>query len=418
MRFGSGIRALRLAAFASAILVAVPAAAQTEADIDALIDASATPEGALTLAHHQADDGDLMGAAATLERVLLGNSGPETGPVRLYYAGILCRLGDTQTARAELARVDGRAVTDAGWDETRRACGDVERPAAVQRSGGLHGDIALGLAYDSDLAGSLLVQLDLPGALPRDDGLSFTGSARLAGRTRIGGAAFLYGEGNALTRNTLSGASADYKVGALALGLGTRAGRTELSIGGVARHVRFGGDPFSTDLGGEAQIALLMGDSRLTLRGEVVQQDYNGSSVIFSRDGQHYDAGLEYENSGGSTAFWLGAAYERKDAETARTGYSGPRAYAALRKALGTRGAYAALAGTLRYVEYKDEPGFVPVNETRWFARAALGIPLGPQGLDVEAAASYSRRDYNQASGFKNYENIGAELRLVWNFGN
>lgn len=412
MRFGFGVNALRAAALAS-VMIAMPAAAQTEAEIDALIDGSATPDAALTLAHRQAGDGDLLGAAATLERALLGN--PDAANARLYYAGILCRLGDKQTARAELARVDGRAITDAGWDETRTACGDVERPAARRGGNGLHGDISAGLAYDSDLANSLLVQLNIPGSAPRDDGLSFISSARLSGRAPIG-TAFVYGDAGLLSRTTVSGPKADYQAGDLTLGLGAPVGGgAEVSFGGILRHFRIAGDPFVTHLGGEAELALLLGDGRLTLRGEVVQEEYEGSTALFSRDGMHYEAGLGYAGGTG-TAFWLGAAYEGKDSETRRTGYSGARAWAGIRQSLSASGAYASLAGTVRYVKYRDELGFAPVNETRWFGRAALGMPL-VSSLDVEAAANYVRRDYNGTSGFKDYESVGGELRLIWNFG-
>jgi hypothetical protein len=229
---------------------------------------------------------------------------------------------------------------------------------------------------------------------------------------------FVYGDGGLFTRNTLTGASADYQLGDLTLGLGTRMRGGELSLGGIVRHARIAGDPFVTELGGEAQLAALLGDARLTLRGEIVRQDYDGSTPAFSRNGEHYDFGLGYQGSGGTTGYWLGAAYERKDADTARTGYSGVRTWGGLREALGSGGAYASLAGTVRHVAYVDEPGFTPVDETRWFGRAAVGLPLGPDGLDLEAAGSYSRRVYNRASGFRDYENIGGELRLVWNFGN
>lgn len=411
MRFGFGVKALRAAALAS-VMIAMPAAAQTEAEIDALIDGSATPDAALTLAHRQAGDGDLLGAAATLERTLLGN--PDAANVRLYYAGILCRLGDKQTARAELARVDGRAVTDPAWDETRAACGDVERPAS-RHGNGLRGEVSAGLAYDSDLAGSLLVLTNVPGGTSSDDGLSFVGSARLSGRAPIG-SAFFYGDAGVMSRTTVSGPKADYQAGDLTLGLGAPVGGgAEVSFGGILRHFRVAGDPFVTHLGGEAELALLLGDGRLTLRGEVVQEQYEGSTALFSRDGMHYEAGLGYAGGTG-TAFWLGAAYEGKDSETRRTGYSGARAWAGLRQSLTPSGAYASIGGTVRYVKYRDELGFAPVNETRWFGRAALGMPL-VSSLDVEAAANYVRRDYNSTSGFKDYESVGGELRLIWNFG-
>eukprot|EP01035_Chromulina_nebulosa_P009725 gene9725-13121_t len=55
---------------AAMALGALPAMAQdAAADIDRMIDATASPDGALKLARTQADQGDLTGAAATLERV-------------------------------------------------------------------------------------------------------------------------------------------------------------------------------------------------------------------------------------------------------------------------------------------------------------------------------------------------------------
>lgn len=413
MRLGGGLKAGMLA---TAMFAAFPAFAQdvSETEIDALIGESATPDAALALARRQSGEGDLIAAATTLERALLNDPGAQR--VRLYYVAVLCRLGDAQTARSELAKTDGRAIDDGAWAEVIAACGTVSRPAAAQ-SGGIGGAVSLGIAYDSDLANSLLVQLDVPTALPADDGFSFVGSARLGGRVPVGGA-FVYGNAGVATRNGFSSTASDYQTGDLTLGIGARTGTVgEFALGGIVRHLRIDGDPYVTDLGGELSYALLMGDGRLTLRGEIVQQDYNGATALFSRNGMHYDVSLGYQR-GGPNGFWLGAAYEGKDAETARTGYSGVRAYAGLRAALSEGGAYASLAGNVRYVEYKDEIGFAPVHETRWFARAALGVPLGPEGLDLEAAGNYSRRDYNAASTFKDYDNVGAELRLVWNFGN
>lgn len=53
--------------------------------------------------------GDFSGAAATLERLLLLH--PEADDLRLFYAAILTRGGDTATARAQLARVDDARLT-------------------------------------------------------------------------------------------------------------------------------------------------------------------------------------------------------------------------------------------------------------------------------------------------------------------
>jgi len=412
MRLSGGLKAAMLTAV---MFAAAPVFAQevSEAEIDALI-GNATPEAALALARSQAAEGDLLGAAATLERALLYH--PKAQRVRLYYVSLLCRLGDTQTARYELAKTGGRRVDGDAWAEVTAACGDT-RPAAPASGRRLGGTLSAGVTYDSDLANALLVQLNLPGALPPGDGASFAGSAYVSGRAPIGGA-FVYGSGSAFTRNGLSRTNADYQSGELILGIGARTGSVgEFAIGGIVRHFRIDGDPYVTDLGGEISYALLMDEARLTLRGEVVQQDFVGSTALFSRNGMRYDASLVYYR-GGTNSFWLGAAYEHKDAETARTGYAGGRVYAGTRRYLSKGGTYAALNGSLRYIEFGDEPGFVPVHETQYYLRGALGVPLGPNGLNLEAAGSYTRRNYNALSTFRDYENVGGELRLVWNFGN
>ncbi len=413
----SGIAtAMGMAAAALTLTVAAPAFAQDDAALDALLDGSDTPEAALSLARKQAGEGDLMGAAATLERALITHS-RNVPEVRLYYATLLCRLGDRQTAVTEIGRAGKINPDGAAWAETRAACGDVALPEA--RGTSIGGEVSIGLAFDSDLARSLLVEYNLPGfpAVPGEEGFSVFGSARVNFRAPTGGA-FFYGGAGATTRNPLSGSSPDYQVADVVLGIGAPSGNAEFAIGGVLRHARIGGSPFVTEMGGEAMVSFGMGgNGRFAVRGEVVQQDFMGSTPLFSRDGMRYDLGVSYAEWAGTTRYWLGIAYEGKDAETRRTGYSGGRISGGVRTAITPRGTYTALSSMLRYVQYDNAAGFPPASEVRFLGRAALGTPLMP-GLDIEGAASYSSRNYNAASTLKSYENVGAELRLVWTFGN
>ena len=411
-----GSRILALAAMVAAAAASMPAYAQDDAALDALLDGSSTPAQALSLARKQSAEGDLLGAAATLERALMTHSKNDAA-VRLYYATVLCTLGDRQTALTEIARTGRVDANSPAWAETRAACGDIALPASESTS--INGEFSLGLAYDSDLARSLLVEYALPGypLVPSADGFSYTSSLRLGFRTPQRGV-FFYGGANAALRNAFEGSGPSYQVGDIELGLGTRRGDTEVSLGGVLRHARAGGDPFVTEIGGEAEIAFGESASRFSVRGELVSQDFMGSTASFSRDGLRYDVGLNYVGRSGTTRYWLGGAFELKDADTHRTGYAGGRIGASVRQQIDTGGVYATAATTLRYVEYNDEVGFAPVNETRFFGRAALGVPIGIEGLDVEAAGSYSSRSYNASSTLRNYDNVGAELRLVWTFGN
>lgn len=424
MNSGRSFRMLPMAAMGLALCAATPAFAQdsSEADLDILIERSLTPRDALALAQKQEGEGDLLGAAATLERALLTNPEGNTAKVRLHYVGLLCRLDDRQTARSELAKLDGLDIGDSDWAAVQTACGDVQRPPAgpLRERQGLSGEVAFGLGYDTDLANALLVQFNLPGSIPANDGMSFFGSAFVAGRVPLGTRTFAYGSAGAATKNNIGGPSLNFQTGDAQIGFGFEGNGFELSAGVTGGHSIISSDPFLTEYGGEAELAIVLGgDARLSLRGEVVHQDYMGSTALFSRDGTRIDAALDYQGSVSPTAIlWLGAAYENKSAETARTGYQGLRGFASLRETVSSSGIYASAFGTIRYAEYKDEVGFVPVNELRWYTRGAIGVPVLTTGLNLEAAVSYTWRVYNDASNFRNYESAGAELRLVWNFGN
>lgn len=112
---------------AAAALAAASAHAQSgESEIDRLIDQSGDPRAAMALARRLIGEDDLVGAAATLERVLIGN--PYDDAALLLHASLLCRLDDKAGARAELASLSGVAANGAGWAEVTAACGPVPRP--------------------------------------------------------------------------------------------------------------------------------------------------------------------------------------------------------------------------------------------------------------------------------------------------
>jgi hypothetical protein len=120
---------LRLFALATAAAAfATPAAAQPpSADPEWLAGASVTPDTGLPLARSQIADRDLLGAAGTLERVLLAH--PEANGARLLYASVLCRLDDPEGAGLELRLLGGQPIADADWADVTAACGNVPRPA-------------------------------------------------------------------------------------------------------------------------------------------------------------------------------------------------------------------------------------------------------------------------------------------------
>lgn len=113
-----------------------PALAQDEAvaELDRLVVASAEPGPGVAFARAQAAAGDLLGALATLERVMLAYPGADDA--RLLHVGLLCRLDDGAGARAELAELANRTVPEQAWAEAEAACGPLARPAPAAAGGG------------------------------------------------------------------------------------------------------------------------------------------------------------------------------------------------------------------------------------------------------------------------------------------
>lgn len=422
-------RALTRAGLAAAALLAsMPAWSQTasvaapDTDIDQLLDASASPDGAMSTARGQIDAGNLTGAAATLERALLAHPDLTDESLRLTYVQVLCRLDDHRRAGIELLRVDGGHLSDGDWTATTAACGPLARPAAahVTSDSVVTGQIGVGLAYDSDLVGALTTVFTFPGLPHLDDGgLSVIATADVRARFATGAHGFVYAGVEALSKDGVTGRYSDYQLGTLRLGYGVSAGSFDLSAGVVGSYARIYNHDFYGEYGGEAAIAYRAGArSRLKLEGLVVHQNYSlGIPGVFDRDGTRYDAALTWHGEAPRFVYELGGGYGNKTAETRYLGYEGFRVFAGARAPLTSSGVYAGLSGTYRYVDYRDVAFVTDDREDRYYARASLGIPLNRRGLAVEAGASYTRRHYRDDLFTQDYSSVGGDLRLVWNFG-
>ena len=106
--------------FASLTLVAAPARADSVSELDALSRATAEVAPGIALARRQIREGDLTGAMATLERVMLNH--PRNDEARLLHASLFCRLDDRSGAQVEFDDLQGRDVPDRQWDEATAPC--------------------------------------------------------------------------------------------------------------------------------------------------------------------------------------------------------------------------------------------------------------------------------------------------------
>ena len=110
-----------LIGFLAATISTSPLQAQVPpAELEALVDASAGVATGVALARRQIGERDLLGAAATLERVLIAH--PEARGARLLYASLLCRLDDKAGAHLELSLLGPQAGDDPEWNDVAAAC--------------------------------------------------------------------------------------------------------------------------------------------------------------------------------------------------------------------------------------------------------------------------------------------------------
>lgn len=107
-------------AFCMGAALAAPAVAETPAQLDTLIQATAQPGTGIALARRQIAAGDMLDALGTLERVIINN--PQSNEARMLHAGVMCRLDDRQGALVELDQLRGRQIPDSLWAEANAAC--------------------------------------------------------------------------------------------------------------------------------------------------------------------------------------------------------------------------------------------------------------------------------------------------------
>ncbi len=403
-QIATGVSALVLA------LTAAPVAAQEDVDaasLDSLSEAAESTESALATAAEQEADGDLLGAASTLERALLNR--PEADDVRLAYATVLCKVDDKESARIEIGALRLRPTTGDAWRQMLEACGE-EFNNIARRTGRIGGTMSAGIAYQEDAYGEVnAFSYFLP---PSVDGLAFVANAQINARVPAGGA-FFYSDIYAQNHTAVSGQGSDYQIGDLTVGFGTETDSSEFSGGALVRHGRIAGDKYFTAVGGEINAVFRAGgNGRISLRGEAVSEDY----ILNDIDGWHYSVQAGYQWFPTlAHSFSIAAGFETKDAEFDVFGYDAYSVAAAARFPLGEGGAYGKMSATLRYVDFHNMEFFDDRHETRIYTRAAIGVPLVKRSLFLEAGTSYRTRDYNLYY-YNDYNSWGGDLQLVWNF--
>ncbi len=330
--------------------------------------------------------------------------------MRLAYARVLCQLDDRDSARVELGALRSRTASGEQWDRMIAACGE-DLGTSIRRTGRIGGTISIGLAYDEDAYGEINSS---PFFAPAStDGLAFVARSQISAQVPVG-AAFVYGDVFAQTHNSLTGPESIYQFGDAAVGFGFETGKSQFSIGGLVRHGRILGDEYLTALGGEARAAFRVGDTaQLALRLEAVDEDFLNPNF----DGWHYTAQLAYERQPTLlSSYFFAIAAETKDAPFEVLRYDAFSLAGGGQFPITQSGVYGTVSSTLRHVNFHNDPFFeTDRQEWRFFARAAVGVPLVGRSLFLEAAARYRTR--NDSNIFIDaFSSFGGDLMLVWRF--
>ena len=419
-------------------LSAVTAAGAVAQDYDAVLAAPDDPAVNLAFARQAVDDGDLNGAAAALERILIADSNHHSA--RLLYAVILYRLDDLQGARDQLGLLDPVSLTPLQRAEAIRYRGMVERSRSPTR---FSGHLLAALTYEEDAAGALTTEVDsvfLPPA--SEEG----GAAVVAGRFGVardlgGSSGFaLFGSIGGYDKTTFDDIDADVRRGDVEAGLSYIGRLNSWSVRGVARALELFGDPYLEETGLRAQASWRATNATtFSITGEAVDQAFDEPAVDAlapliggDRDGWRYDVNLGVTRRLGARAS-VGASvgWQEKEAGYEPFGYSGASVQARL-DAAARRGEYVAISGGLQWLDY-DAPdpiflgfGAAAREDVRGWARVAVGAPISAftqagatgdwrQDVGIEAALTYGSR--NSEAPLADYESWGAELRPSWRFG-
>lgn len=375
----------------------------------------------LRLARTQIAEGDLLGASATLERILLLE--PGLAEARLLRAVVLLRLDDLLEAERELSRLlDGpldpgsRSVVDAWLDEVQ----------ARRRRTRVHLSLATGLSWDDNrgaapASGSVLLfdrRFRLgDGGRPRSD-VAALGSARLEferdlglheGHRLAGGVSVYASKQDELDRFDLKSAAAD-----LAAVLNLGAFRVEPRL--RANLVDLSSEKFVRRLGASLGAERALGP-RLAWTGELrsAYVDYDG--IPGSRRAHEYTGfdsglavGLRFDPSP-VHRLELRAGPVLRSAERRYYGYAGVEAELAHTWLLGG-GAFLRAGASMAWRRYKDAQDLVSRKIRRDLLgslRLGVGAPLrlislGRIGGEVgEVVVSIDLEHFFASSNLPNY---------------
>jgi len=422
------------AALWSLVAAAAPATAAAAApDFDQVMAAPDDPQLNLDYATAQAKAGNLLEAAAALERVIAIH--PEWDGARLLYAVVLYRLGDTQGASVQLAQVHTEALTPLQRAEAAKYRSQINQGRSLFS---FHGTLSAGINAQTDAAGALAVQVNSFFNTPRQAGSARTFAGALDGAVKFSDASpySAYGSVSGLDMAQVSGPDQHFQWIEGQAGMAYSEGRESWQVGIVARDYRLFQAQYLTEVGGRAAWGYRLDPAdTVGVAAEITKQTYTTPTddafvgIDGSHNGDHYDLAFSLQHRfSAQSVLSAELGFEDKEAVYNPFAYDAVRLQADYRTGF-ARGVYVDASGGFRYDQYKafDSLFFgIKRRDTGYLGRLALGAPISAftrvgatgdfrENIIIEAAVSQNERD--TVEPLLNYRSTAAELRLIWRFG-
>jgi hypothetical protein len=415
-----------------------PSGAEPEITLEQILADPDNVELSYRYAEQRASAGDLLAAAAALERILILR--PDAVGPRLFYAFTLYRLGDFGRAAEELTIVQRADLSPADRELVETYLARAQRRAGpflglARLSVGARFDSNVNGAPESDSGQILGADADLVADEQPDLGLLLAGDLLLrydpgwpSGQTLFG--RFYFFGDDKLAEQSLSFAGLGAALGANLSLAGVDLQPSLLVNQGFADY-----DDYVLSYGGDVQATRFM-SRRWDLRGSAfaVYEDYHDVEAdddAEARDGARAGLGI------GATIrlkprheLLLDLGYEHKDADAGYYAYGRVQGDVRYDFLLGG-GQYLRLAGQARYDDYDEADPLIDPDTTRedtWLrARIVYGLTLadlaGLAGLTLptvarDLGASLALEYLKRFSNIDNYEynNFAAELLISQTF--
>ena len=377
----------------------------------------------LDYAEQEIEAGDLLSAAAALERVLI--SVPDANQPRLLYAIVLFRMDDRRGAAAELSKVSRSSLSPADQLDYDYYSG---RLASVNDPFKWDGQLVAGLSYDDNI---LSVVSDTFGFLTEQSDTSAVFSGRLALSHELSEAKDLrfVAAVEGFTKRYFDADGFDYSLIAGEAGLEGGAGRLDWSALLAARTVLLEGDTYLEEFSVNGSLGRhLTPRTRAVLSANLHDRDYNDVTVngfsTFGEEGRSGDGyavsvALEHQFDPRLRAS-LRLGWAEEDADFFGFDYDGLTGGVTLGKDW-AGGVYTDLEYAYQQQEYSE----IFREDDLQYARASVGLPLRVlagggkdaslqqlEAMTLELAVFSEERDSDLF--FFDYDNTGVDLRLVW----